>query len=242
MIKIAICDDNERDLLATCNFLEKYRESELCEHRIVYIAFSGSVELLTAIANGQAFDIFLLDIVMPLTNGIRLAEEIRESGQKAKIIFLSSTSAFAVESYQVEAFYYILKPIKEDVLFGQLTKAIQSIVEEQNRYIIVKKRNELIKIRFNQIQYAEIVEHTIHLYLRDGELITNFGTMSQLEHALCRDPRFIKPHRSYLLNMDFVENISPDGIRTTTGKHIPISRTVYKKIRQTYLDYSFLRR
>jgi hypothetical protein len=73
-----------------------------------------------------------------------------------------------VESYQVEAFYYILKPIKEDVLFGQLTKAIQSIV----------------------------VEHTIHLYLRDGELIKNFGTMSQLEYTLCRDARFIKPHRS----------------------------------------------
>lgn len=114
---------------------------------------------------------------MPLTSGIQLAKEIRSSDKNAKIIFLSSTSAFVLDSYQVDAFYYILKPIKEEALFSQLTKAIQSIVEEQNKYIVVKKRNELIKVQFNEIQYAEIVAHTIYLYLRNGAMIKNFSTM-----------------------------------------------------------------
>ncbi len=239
MIRIAICDDDEKDLLALSSLLEKFKTGHYVEKSVAYTIFSGGMDLLAAIQGGQVFDILLLDVVMPLTNGIKLAEEIRTKDKNVRIIFLSSTAAFAVDSYQVNAFHYIVKPVRQESLFGLLIKAIKSVESEQRKYIVVRNRSELIKVRFDEIHYAEIVNHTTYLHLSGGDLIKNYGSMAQLEAALCGDRRFIKPHRSYLLNMDFIESISPEGICTTEGKLIPISRNVYKEIRQAYISYSF---
>ncbi|NCB42433.1 MAG: response regulator transcription factor [Clostridia bacterium] len=238
MIRIGLCDDEEQELLNLSGLLESYKESTKSEYNISYEAFKNSLDLLAAIESGKVFDILLLDIVMPQMNGIKLAKEIRRKDANSKILFLSTTSDFAVESYEVEAFHYIVKPIRKDIFFDQIARAVKSIVGEENQFLLVKSKKELRKVRFNEIQYAEIIDHTIYLHLRKGELVKNFGTMEQLESALCADSRFIKPHRSYLLNMDCIESISPGGIRTTEGKHIPISRKLYKSIRQAYIDYS----
>ncbi len=239
MIKIAICDDDKHDLINISKLVEEYKEAPLTEHGISCSVYQSGADLIWDIEKGQVFDIFLLDIVMPLINGIHLAEEIRTMDKLSKILFLSSTSEYGVDSYKIDAFYYLLKPVKRDDLFAQLTRAIQEIIKEEHNHIIVKRGTGLTKIELSEIQYAEIVEHTIHLYLKEGELIKNFGTMAQLESELLNDKRFIKPHRSYLLNMDCIASLSPKGISTIQGSHIPVSRSLYKEIKQAYIDYSF---
>jgi len=63
--------------------------------------------------------------------------------------------------------------------------------------------------------------------------------MLLLETKLLHDKRFITPHRSYIVNMDYVENLSLEGITTITGTFIPVSRNIYKKVTQAYINYSF---
>lgn len=241
MIKIALCDDDKQDLINVSKLVEEYMETHLTEYSISCSVYHSGADLIWGIEKGQVFDIFLLDIIMPLITGMELAEEIRTMDKLSKILFLSSTSEYAVDSYRIDAFYYLLKPVKREELFEQLTRAIQEIIKEEHNHIIVKRGAGLAKIALSEIQYAEIVEHTIHLYLKEGELIKNFGTMAQLESELLNDKRFIKPHRSYLLNMDCIANLSPKGISTIQGSHIPVSRSLYKEIKQAYIDYSFKR-
>lgn len=239
MIKIAICDDNKQELLELRKIVEEFITAHLSEYSITYSAFQSGADLLATTEKGQVFDILLLDIIMPLVNGIQLADEIRSSNTVSKIIFLTSSPEYAVESYSVDAFHYMLKPIKKEALFTLLEKAIADIFNNMQKQIIVKRGTSLTKILLNNLQYAEVVGHTIYYYLKTGELLDGLGTMMQLEAELLCDKRFIKSHRSYIVNMDYIENLSPKGITMIRGTQIPISRNIYKELRQAYIDYSF---
>ena len=239
-LKIAICDDNNIELLKISKIVEEFIDAHLSEHSITYSAFQNGTDLLVAIEKGQVFDIFLLDVVMPLMNGIQLADEIRNKNTVSKIIFLTSAPEYAVDSYSVDAFYYLLKPIKKDGLIPLLEKAITDIFDKAEKHIIVKCVAGLSKIFLSKLQYAEVIGRTMCFHLKNGEdLESYFGTMSQLEAQLLPDKRFVKPHRSYIVNMDCIKNLVPEGITTVTGAFIPISRNIYKEVKQAYIDYSF---
>ena len=91
---------------------------------ITYAAFQSPFELLTEIEKGIRPDILFLDVVMPGQNGMDVAKEIRQYDTNMKIIFLTSSPEFAVESYSVGAYFYQLKPIWEESFF-RLMDAVQ---------------------------------------------------------------------------------------------------------------------
>lgn len=239
ILKIAICDDNSIELLYIIKIVEEFIDANLPKHSIAYSAFQNGTDLLVAIEKGNVFDILLLDVVMPLMSGIQLAVEIKGRNTVSKIIFLTSASEYAVDSYSVDAFYYLVKPINKEKLITLLEKASTDIFDKADKHIIVKCGTGLSKIFFGQLQYAEISGRTICFHLRNGEVLESFGTMVQLEALLLRDKRFVKPHRSYIVNMDCIKNLAADAITTSTGAYIPISRNIYREVKQAYIDYSF---
>ena len=130
MIKIAFCDDDMEVLHQMNELLDRYRVER--NEDITYAAFQSPFELLTEIEKGIRPDILFLDVVMPGQNGMDVAKEIRQYDTNMKIIFLTSSPEFAVESYSVGAYFYQLKPIWEEsffrlmdaVLSGACTKAV----------------------------------------------------------------------------------------------------------------------
>lgn len=237
--KIAICDDTRTELLDVCKIVDEFIATNLYQCNITYLAFQNGTDLLAAINKGQVFDVFILDVVMPLLNGIDLAEEIRATNSVAKIIFLTSTPEYAVASYRVDAFYYLLKPIKKEALLPLLEKASTDIFNVVEKYILVKGRLGLTKVQLNKLQYVEVLGRTIYFYLRSGEIVEGFGALAQFEYELLCNKQFIKPNRSYIVNMDYIKNLAPDGINTVTDAFIPVSRNMYKEIKQTYIRYCF---
>lgn len=99
MIRVAICDDDASVLDKTRRFLDRYRRER--DRSIMHTAFQSSLELLAEIERGIRFDILFLDILMPGQNGMEAAAEIRGSNSEVKIIFLTSSAEFAVQSYMV---------------------------------------------------------------------------------------------------------------------------------------------
>ncbi len=116
MIKIAFCDDDLSVLNEISVLLSKYRIEH--QREMEYTPFRSPFELLAEIEKGVRFDIFFLDILMPGENGISVAKEIRRYDSAAKIIFLTSSSEFAVESYTVSAYFYQIKPVSEESFSG----------------------------------------------------------------------------------------------------------------------------
>ena len=176
---------------------------------------------------------------MPGISGMELATDIRIKDQVSKIIFLTSNPEFAIESYSVGAFYYLLKPIKKDKLISVLTKISDAINNGMNKYILAKTENGILKIFTHQLIYVGVIVRTILFHQTNGVIIECSSTFSQIETVLLADKRFIKPHRSYIVNLDYIKNLSQDGFTMTSKVLIPISRNVFKEVKQTYINYSF---
>lgn len=121
MIQIAFCDDDQTVLDQLSALLEKYRAQRCVQ--IQCTAFHSPLDLLAEIEKGTRYDILFLDVIMPAENGITAAKEIRQHDNVVKIIFLTSSAEFAVESYVVGAYFYQLKPIWEDSFF-RLTDSV----------------------------------------------------------------------------------------------------------------------
>lgn len=121
MTRIAFCDDDAALLHQMQDFLEQYRT--LRGVQLELTPYTKPMELLADIETGVRFDVLFLDVLMPGINGIDAAREIRRYDTAVQIIFVTSSSEFAVQSYVVGAYYYQLKPIWKDRFF-RLTDAV----------------------------------------------------------------------------------------------------------------------
>jgi len=239
MLQIALCDDNNTELLQMKQIIETFKAAHSSQYNIKCDTFLSGLDLLAAAESATSYDIFILDVVMPLMTGIEVATEIRKKNTLSKIVFLTSSREFAVDSYKVDAFYYLLKPINYEGLIPILEKACADITDKKEKGIIVKCKTCLTKILLHNLEYTEVIGRTLFFHLTNGEVLESFGTISQLENDLLSDKRFIKPHRSYIVNMDCIHRITDKNIITFSKKPVPISRDLYKTIKQTYIEYSF---
>lgn len=238
-MKIAICDDDKQALFEIIRLVDEYFSCSLPDEKIEVRRFESSVELSDQLESGKYFDLFLLDIIMPTISGIELAAKIRKTDQVAKIIFLTTSPEFAVKSYSVDAFQYLLKPIEKAKLFSVLEKASTDIYSNLRQYIAVKTQSGLSKVFFRELIYVEVIEKTVYFHQKSGVTIESSTTLSQVEAVLLKDKRFIKPHRSYIVNLDHIKHLSQKGFTTTSDLFIPITRSVLKEVKQTYIHHLF---
>ncbi|WHH60765.1 LytTR family DNA-binding domain-containing protein [Petroclostridium sp. X23] len=238
-MKIALCDDNKQELLHINRLLDEYSSNSLSEDQMKVSSFTSSIALLAQLESGKHFDIFLLDVIMPGLNGIELATEIRNRDQVSKIIFLTTSPEFAVESYAVDAINYLLKPLQKDKFFSVLEKAFRDIRSDLQQYLIVKAQGNLSKVFFRELIYLEVIGRSLYLHQKGGIVIESNSAFSQVEAVLLKDKRFLKTHRSYIVNLDYIKNLSKDGLTTTSNLSIPVSRNAFKEVKQAYINYSF---
>ncbi len=239
MLRIAICDDNISDLSNMVSIVNDYIVMQKNRLEIEYVAFQNAVDLIAAMESGQRFDVMLLDILMPLMNGMDAAKEIRQYNQDVKIIFSTSSPEFAVESYSVDAFYYAIKPIWKEKLVLLLDKVIADIKIAEGTSFLIKSKIGLTRIYTNRLEYAEVIGRTIFYHIIDGSVTEAVGSMIELEDELLDHTNFIKPHRSYIINMDFIDTLSNREIIMKSRTTVPVAKANYKAVKSAYLTYAF---
>ena len=94
-------------------------------------------------------------------------------------------------------------------------------------------------VTFTAALASKVLGRTVYFHQKSGVTIESSSTISQFEAVLLVDKRFIKPHRSYIVNMDYIKHLAQDGFTTTSGVFIPISRNVFITVKQAYINYSF---
>lgn len=236
MLQIAICDDNIDELSNMVQLLDLYRASKnfSCE----YAVFPNGFELVSALEKEKRFDIYCLDIIMPGFTGIDVAKEIRGYDKTAPIIFFTSSPEFALESYSVKAINYILKPITKEKLFFTFDELLEQIKTEKEEDAIIVKSNEGIqKILISNLTFAEVMGRNVLYHLRSGKVIKCIEPFSTLCDNLIKYGCFIKPHRSYIVNMQYVDTIENHQITLQTLSSVPIAQGKAKEIKQHYLNY-----
>lgn len=236
MLQIAICDDNIDELSNMVQLINLYRTSKNlnCE----YAVFANGFELISAIEKGKKFDMYCLDIIMPGFTGIDVAKEIRNFDKTAPIIFFTSSPEFALESYSVKAINYVLKPVSKEKLYFTFDEILEQIkVKKEEDSIIVKSKEGIQKILVSKLTFVEVIGRNVLYHLHSGKVIECTERFSSVCNTLSKYRCFMKPHRSYLVNMQYVDTIENHRITLQTLSSIPIAQGKAKEMKQQYLYY-----
>lgn len=233
-MKIAICDDDKQERLQIIELLECYFAERSIDWN--YKEFASGSEL-ASIAYSERFDLYLLDVIMPVLNGIELAKEIRTFDKAADIIFLTSSPEFAVESYTVKASNYLVKPIHRDVFSQALDDILEKRTDEFRKSVIVKSSFGIHKIYLSGLIYVEALNRKVIYYLKNGEQITSAERFSSVCNVLMQNSEFILAHRSFLVNMNYIRSITATDMHLQNGKTIPLAQRRVSEIKKHYLAF-----
>ena len=232
---IAVCDDQVEELETLTRLLDLWQTERQTPLR--FKTFRSAAELLDA-ARNEAFTLYLLDVMMPGTNGLDAAREIRSFDDSVDIVFLTSSPGFAYESYSVQALDYLLKPISAKLLFPLLDRLALREQKPQEA-LTLKSGTTLVRIPFSQLVYVEVLNKHLYFNLADGQVRKVASSLKEYEALLLRQPEFMRTHRSYIVNMLQVKELSPASVRTFTGKDLPVSRLLYPQLQKDYMKLLF---
>lgn len=235
---LAVCDDQATELNTLTNLLHLWQEERRTP--LHFKTFRSAAALLDA-AEKERFTLYLLDVMMPGTDGLAAAREIRSFDDTADIVFLTASPGFAYESYSVRALDYLLKPIRKELLFPLLDRLALKEQKPQDG-LTLKCGSTLIRVPFSQLTYVEVNGKHLYFNLTDGSVREIVGTLHEYAPSLLSRPEFMRPHRSYIVNMLQAEELSPAGIHTFSGKHLPVSRLLYPQLQKDYMKLLFTQR
>lgn len=205
---------NEREKLLTI-----LRESDVRNRSVEY---ESGEELLKDFSKGK-YDLIFMDIYMSGITGIETVAKIREIDEEIPIAFTTTSEEYALESYRLKALKYIEKPVKSKDIEEMLKIAL--IKKTNVPSLIIKKNGESQKIPLSQIIYMEQQNHRLYIFMQNADNICLYEKLTDILPQLEGEGFFV-PHKSYAVNLSFVQGIDKELKCFTMGnnKNVPIRR------------------
>lgn len=234
---IGICEDSPHDLTKLIKFIEDYP----WQQTICLQIFHNADDLLLYLANpsNNPLHCLLIDIVLPSITGMEAAQRIRQHDDNLPIIFTTSSPEFAVDSYRIRAFDYLLKPYTLEDISKVFNRLNQYLNQQSTAFFILKTATGLRRIEYQHLLYVEALGRDIIYTLHSGETITTRDTLAVAAKLLLDNPKFIKPHRSYIVNLASITYLCRHELLIKNNKKIPLARSSYEEVKKRYLDFSF---
>ncbi|MBK6834174.1 MAG: response regulator transcription factor [Bacteroidetes bacterium] len=207
---------------------------ELASEVTILAEAENAEEGMTAIKKLNP-DLIFLDIEMPGKSGIQLAEEIVQKQIALDIIFTTAYNDFAIKAFRLSAIDYLLKPLQEK----QLLEAIERVCERKSMKEARVRLDSLVKnfdsssaqniaipvqggyeyLAVKDIEYLEADGSYVHLFTLDKKQKTISKNLKYFEQVLEHFPNFVRAHRSFIVNMDYVASFSRSGRGTILMKN-----------------------
>lgn len=236
-MRIAIVDDLPSDCEKLYTDICKWASETRTPLEPLPELFSNGEELLENIEK-TSYDIIFLDIYMTGITGMDTARAIRRANMDCRIIFTTQTPDFAVESYDVDSSYYLLKPCSYEKLSQALNRC-RSFVQERERFIMIPCRDGRERLYLHNIAYTEYLNRRIVIHLKNGSQYTLSMRQADFADILLRYPFFCDCIRGVLVNFESVAKLERDRFLLKNGQYVPISRLKYQHVREKFLEYSY---
>ena len=236
-VRIAVCDDNEIQRDITLQTVREYL-LELDDGSTIDTYSSGR-ELVAAVEQGGAYDVYIMDIIMPDFDGIETSKELRSMSPTGEIVFLTNSNEYAADSYGVGALYYLLKPIDKRKLYNVLQRAADRLRRMEKAGMLVTTRTGVRRVLFQNIIYAERCGRIMRLHCLDGD----FDTVSLRDSfkaavaPLLTDTRFYLCGASYVLNLQHVVGVREREATLDNGVRLTLPRACAAPFRTAWSDF-----
>ena len=236
MYRISVCDDRSGELEKICSIINDYTAANNINAELK--AFSSGRELLEYEDGRTYSDIYILDIIMPDMNGIQLGKAIRQKNAEAFIIFLTTSKDYALESYSVKAFSYLIKPAVKENVTAELSDCFSRISKPPERFVL-KCSTGTVSVSTDDIVYIEYYNHRMIYRLAGGKTLESVyfrGTFDSVITDYIKNGSFIKSSASYLVNMKHIKTVNNIGFIMSDGTILTVTRK-YADARKKYIDY-----
>lgn len=227
MLKIALCEDNKIQHNQIVSFIETI---SMPKHTLD--SFYKGNDLFTSIQeamnNKEPYDIVIMDIDLPDGNGIKFSKKINVFSPHTIIIYMTSYEDYVSDVYDTNHIYFILKKNYQKYLPHALSLAYE---------VLNKDRRASLKIFWNKEESNILLKDIFYMErkLRTTFIVTpthTYSTSEKLEDLLKRlGETFAMSHRSYIINLKMVQEITKDSALLVNGTSIPISRSYYKALK-----------
>lgn len=238
-MKVAICDDEKTCRAQVLDIATDYAEQRKDKH-VVFDVFCQPEALLDAVHQNNIYDIYILDIVMPGMNGIALGKALREAGVEGKIIYLTSSEEYALDSFKVRAFHYLLKPIEHNSFFEVMDEAVSSILLKKDKSLIIKTRENNARVTFDSILYASLAGRSVIYYLTDGQTVestTLRTSFTESMQELLADKRFALCGASMVANMHHITMVENEGVVFMNTVRVFLGKKACRELRSAWNAY-----
>lgn len=231
-MKLAICDDCKEYI----NAIEAYI-AELNETEIEYDVFFSGEELIFAYKNSNAdYDAIFLDMEMEEMNGIDTANKIREIDKHVIIVFITGHTKYMQESFQCSPFRFLVKPVQLEE-FKKVCYEISLKISEYSETFIFLENKKRKRIFCSDIVFMESSAHSILIHTGNGEVHKIRKTMNELIKEI-NPEKFIRTHRAYVVNPDYIYQISKNEILLHNhSASVPLSKTFKKEFEEKFLHF-----
>jgi len=237
-LRIAVCDDVAEDRAAICTALKDcFAARDVCAGIEV---FSHPDELLS-VAHAKPFDLYFLDIILPMVDGLSVAREIRGFQEKTPIVFLTNSRDHALEAFGVQAFDYVVKPWTHVQVNAVLDRFLSFVGRESANVVSLKTTDGVCRVDVGTIVYVTAAKaaNCKTLHLRDGKTIDVRMTLEALAEvcsvssgraSLFADGRYA------LVNPYHVRSIVGETVTFGTGETLRIHRSSVVALRRMVAD------
>lgn len=235
MLNVTVCDDSKIEMAQLLLLLEAFSYPNVV---LSIQTFNSSLDLVKSIEAGKTSDIYLLDIVMPGLSGIDIGSIIRQKSEDACIIYITNSTEYALNAYEISALQYLIKPIKKSALEYALNKAIQ-VHKKKDKFFILDTPDGKVPLKHKDIVFIEYSNHVMNFHTTGKVFASKYIRVpfSTAVEQVLKDTAFIKPHVSYIINMRHVKKMSKTGFLMVKGPEVPISKNRQDDSKQLYMKY-----
>ena len=230
MYTVAIVDENQVQAAA----LSQQIKMSSYAQDIANIVLMAPGDLASSGLSG--IDILLIGVRLGegAASGIDLVDALVPRGGSVQVIYVSDHLEYALQVYRTEHTWFLAKPVEPDSLNAALARAIENLGCMQSKPILVRARGSLVQLVPQDIMYVESERRRAHIHLSGREVVA-YAKLSELECAL--PPQFIRCHKSFLVNMDYIAQLRARDVLLVTGDVLPVSQRCRKTLQDCFMRY-----
>lgn len=227
-MKIAICDDQMIIHTELKKHLENYAQKR--NLIMIYNDFTNGLDL---IGSQNEYDIIFMDYQMAEIDGLETARQIRKKNNETAIIFLTSFPDIVFDTFEVNAYRFLVKPIDDDKLEAALDSYLAD--NDESNFILIKTDENNKKININDIIYIEASDKYCNIRTDEGTVLFK-KTLSEIEKMLPED-KFFRCHRTYLVGFRHIVSHTSTDILFDNKERALISRVKISPFKKAFTNY-----
>lgn len=236
ILKIAICDDNEKDVevvkQAVLTTAETARKQG-CTYQIQ--TFQNGNEVVKCLDTIKDMHLLLLDIDMPGIDGLEVAKKLENLERRVKVIFVTNRSDLVFTAIHYRPFRFIRKERIRDEISEAMYGAIEE-TREQSLFGELSIEKDEAEIRICDITYLESQGHYVIIHYRNKELQTIRAKLSDFIERL-EKYGFVRTHIGYVVNIRDMYTVTSKQVMLDDHTTIPISRKYADHVKKFHANY-----